>query len=349
MKNRTEHSRSNAVAAIANFIILLPTQFVLRYFIAKNFGSSYMGLSGLFSSILSFLNLADLGIGVSISYALYQPLSDKNINLISSLMRLYKKIYVSIAFLIFFLGICLLPFLTYFTNGKYVGVGNIYIIFILMLASSASTYLFAYNQSLLVADQRNDVVLWTSAIANSIILIVEVVIIHIQHSIYGYLSATILLSLLYNFLLSIFVNKRYEFTSNYDPISPKIKLELIHNTIGNSLSRISGVVVTGSDNILISMFVGLSAVGQYANYSIVISVLQRFLSQLFNSIQGSIGNFGVNRNGEQGERLFFELQFINYWIVSIISTGILFCINPLILTRIIHTRFNIGIPHNFGP
>ena len=47
----------------------------------------------------------------------------------------------------------------------------------------------------------------------------------------------------------------------------------------------------GTDNILISAFVSLTAVGVYSNYSLIIVSVQNLCKQVTNSITASIGNF----------------------------------------------------------
>jgi O-antigen/teichoic acid export membrane protein len=328
-KSRTSRSAANAIASLANFILLLPTQFVLRYLISKHFGVSYMGLTGLFTSILNVLSLADLGIGASISYALYRPIADNNHNLINALMRLYKKIYISIGMFIVAVGVCMTPFLGAIVGRGY-SYGNMYLIFALMLLNVAVSYFFAYNQSLLIADQRNDVILWTGIISGLATLIGEIIAINVTNSVYLYLVVPIVVQLVYNVLLSRFVRQRYQLKNTKNLIPKPVIRDLISNTIGNGLSRISGVVVTSSDNIMISMFVGLKSVGSYTNYTLIITVLQKLLMQVFNSIQASIGSFGVNKAREDGASLYRRLQLVNFVLVLVIGCGFISVINPII-------------------
>lgn len=327
--SRTDRSVANTIASLANFVLLLPTQFVLRYFISKHFGVSYMGLTGLFSSLLNVLSLADLGVGASISYALYRPISEENNELINSLMRLYRNIYISIGLLIISAGLLMIPFLSAIVGGKY-DYGNIYLIFILMLLNAAVTYFFAYNQSLLIADQRNDLILWTGVVSGLATLIGEITVIVMTNNVYIYLVVPIIVQLVYNVLLSRYVTREYSLKRSQLKIPRPIIRDLVSNTIGNGLSRFSGVVVSSSDNILISMFVGLVTVGRYTNYTLIITVLQKLLMQVFNSVQASIGNFGVNKSRKEGAILYRRLQMLNFILVLIITCGFVSVINPII-------------------
>lgn len=50
----------------------------------------------------------------------------------------------------------------------------------------------------------------------------------------------------------------------------------------------------GTDNILISTFVNLTAVGIYSNYSLIVTSVQNLCKQITNSITASVGNFAVS-------------------------------------------------------
>lgn len=326
---RMQRSMNNTLASTVNFIFLLPTQFILRYFIAQYFGVDYMGINGLYTSILSVLSLVDLGVGASISYALYQPLANRNKKLVNALMNLYQRIYHWCAAGIIGLGLLLLPFLQMII-GKPFDDANIYLIFLLMLFNMAATYLFAYSQSLLIADQRNAVISWSGLIAGVVMLIGQIVAIIVTQSIYLYIVVALVGSLIYNFLLSRYTKHYYRMKKSKDKIPRQVIDKLIGNTIGNGLGRFSGVVVSGSDSILISIFVGLTAVGKYSNYLLITNVLQRFLMQLFNSVQASIGNFGATNKKSAGSWLYQRLQFINFGLVAVMAGGIVSTINPLI-------------------
>ena len=78
---------------------------------------------------------------------------------------------------------------------------------------------------------------------------------------------------------------------------PKSRVkELAKNVFGNLSSQIGAIVVLGSDNILISMFVGLSAVGLYSNYTLITNAVKSLLQQVTNSITSSIGNLLTDSN-----------------------------------------------------
>lgn len=117
MNNKS--SRSNLAfqnSIVSGLVTLLnfPIQFINRYFMVHYLGATYLGLTSLFTNILSVLSLADLGIGTAIVFLMYKPLADHDYDKVALIMRYYRKIYQAIALVIFTLGICILPFLRFF-------------------------------------------------------------------------------------------------------------------------------------------------------------------------------------------------------------------------------------------
>ena len=51
--------------------------------------SEYLGISGLFSNILTLLSLTDMGIGTVLIYSMYEPLANKNEQKLKELMNQY--------------------------------------------------------------------------------------------------------------------------------------------------------------------------------------------------------------------------------------------------------------------
>ena len=78
MASRTTNSIKNIIFSLAFQLVTLILSFVNRTVFIWILGVNYLGISGLFSDILSMLSLADLGIGASLVFSLYKPIADKD-------------------------------------------------------------------------------------------------------------------------------------------------------------------------------------------------------------------------------------------------------------------------------
>lgn len=329
-KGRTFLAFKNSV--IAGFVTLLnfPIQFINRFFMIRYLGITYLGLTSLYANIIGVLSLADLGIGTAIVFMLYKPLGEQDAEKISVLMKYYRNIYRCIALIILVLGICVIPFLKFFI-GKSIDYPHVYLLFIIYLLGAVSSYFFSYNQSLLYADQRNNIVSWINLIVNYIMLTIQIMTVLFFKDPLLYAILFVFSNFITNIFLSIYVRKNYSIKPTKKSLDKSEKKLLLQNVVGNGFLRISGVIVTGTDSILLSAFAGIIQVGIYANYVTIVNVIQRFMIQVIGAITGSIGNFITNKNSRDGKILFYNLQFINFILVNIACLGIYFLINDVVL------------------
>ena len=75
--SRLQKSMLNANVNTICFFVSLLISFFSRKIFLDQLGASFMGLSGTLGSLLGFLNIAELGIGAAIGYALYKPIAGK--------------------------------------------------------------------------------------------------------------------------------------------------------------------------------------------------------------------------------------------------------------------------------
>ena len=92
-KSRTEYSVLNIVTGLGGYVVNTVVGLVCRMIFTRTLSADYLGVSGLFTNILTMLSLAELGIGSAIVYALYKPLATDDREKIASLVRFYGKCY----------------------------------------------------------------------------------------------------------------------------------------------------------------------------------------------------------------------------------------------------------------
>jgi hypothetical protein len=131
--------------------------FITRTVILYILGTEYLGLSSLFSSLLSFLSLAELGVSNALVYSMYKPIAEEDEETVCALLALYRKLYRMIGLVILTAGLICVPFLRHFISGEVPADVNLYVLYGLYLSNTVCSYfLFAYRGSLLTAHQRID-------------------------------------------------------------------------------------------------------------------------------------------------------------------------------------------------
>ena len=85
--SRTKNSLLNMAASVSNQLLNLVLSFVSRTIFLQILGVGYLGINGLFSDVLSMLNMAELGFGTAMTFSMYKPLAEKDYDTLAGLTR----------------------------------------------------------------------------------------------------------------------------------------------------------------------------------------------------------------------------------------------------------------------
>ena len=116
--SRSRNASRNIVFAFANKIIAILLPFISRTIMLHLLGEEYVGVGSLFTSILSFLNLTELGVGAAIVYSMYKPIEEKDREKICAYLSYYRTLYRYIGGAMLLIGTVLLPAVPYLIKGE---------------------------------------------------------------------------------------------------------------------------------------------------------------------------------------------------------------------------------------
>lgn len=331
-RSRTEYSMINILVGVIGYIINTIFGFVCRIVFVKCLSADYLGVSGLFTNILTMLSLAELGVGSAIVYALYRPLAEHDENKIASLIKLYGKAYRLIGCTVLIIGIILIPFLRIIINQQPDIEESIYLLYGINLFNTVSTYFFSYRGSLLSAAQQNYIVIGINYIITIIQSIFQMIWLVSTHNYLGYLLIQTVGIFIYNISISYIAGVRYPCikNKNTETLLKEEKREIFKNVRDLMIYKISGLLVNSTDNILITFFKGLTTTGIASNYTLLVNTLNSLLGQLFNSLTGSIGNHNATESEEKKFEMFNFMNFMNFWIFGWGALGIIFCSSDIV-------------------
>ena len=316
-QSRTTNSIRNAIISIAMQVLILILSFVCRTIFIQALGDQYLGISGLYTNILSMLSLADLGINTVMIYALYKPIANKDENEICRLVAYFKRLYRIIALVVLALGLVCVPFLQYIIKDSTLPLSTLRWYFILYLAGSVCSYLIVYKTTIINADQRIYLVKIVDFAASLTINILQIVVLYFTHNFSFYLFVNIGVILCKNALMSLITQRMYPFLnrrSKHD-VNDELKIQLKNNIKSIFLYRVSAAVMNSTDNILISVILGTVVVGQYSNYVLIVTAINTFIMLIAQSVLSSLGNFNAT---EQDERklLIFRCLLLCFYVVA---------------------------------
>lgn len=326
---RSRNAGRNIVFGIILKIYQIVIPFIMRTVMIYFMGVQYLGLNSLFTSVLQVLSLAELGVGSAMVYSMYKPIAEDDRETICALMALYQKYYRIIGLVIGVVGGILTPFIPKLVKSDLPPDMNIYILYLLNLAATVISYwLFAYKNCLLSAHQRVDVSSKVMLITSTIQYALQLVTIIIFKNYYLFVIVMLATQAFTNIFTSLLVDKMF---SQYKA-SGKLKKQDVKNInqrIRDLFTAKFGSVVVGSaDTIVISAFLGLTALAVYQNYYFVMNAVCGLIAVLFTAVTAGIGNSLVTESVEKNYNDFKKFTFIICWILCICSCCFLVMYQP---------------------
>ena len=328
---RTTNSIKNVIIALLGNIIALVLGFVNQKYFVSILGIDYTGLNGVLTNLISMLSIVELGLGTAIIYHLYEPIANNDIESIKSLLLFYKKSYRTIALIITIIGISILPFIEVIVDVSLISE-NVYLIYFLFLADTVFSYFIAYKRSIIYANQQNRIVDFVHIVYTLLLNFFQISLLIMTHDYIVFLLIKIVFRLFENIVISKIADKMYPFIKdkNVNSLSSNIKNEIKKMVYGQLYHQIGGSLVMGTDNIIMSSFLGLAVTGIYSNYNIIANAANTVLSQMFNALTGSVGNLLVENDKDHSYEVYSKINFINFILFSFSSVGLFFCINDFI-------------------
>lgn len=327
---RTKNSFINMLIGIGGQLIGIALSFLNRVIFVRFLSAEYLGLNGLLSNILGVLSLAELGIGTAMIYSLYKPLADNDQDNLGRLMNLYCLLYRGVACVVLVLGLALFPFLHYLIKGQ-PDIVNLNLIYFMYLANSVCSYFLSYKYSILLADQKAYVRVVYEQVIHIVQILIQMVVLFLTGNFILYLSIQLSGSLFLNYMIARRADKEYPFLKDKKGLPEKEKCKAIsQNIAAMGMHKFGGVLVQGTDNLLMSAFVGLGSVGIYSNYKLVLTNINILLGKIYDAFVASVGNLGVTESSLKVYEIFCALDFFMFWMYSYISVGLFVLFNPFI-------------------
>ena len=303
--------------------------FIMRTVMLHTIGIGYLGLNGLFTSVLQLLSISELGISGAIVYSMYEPVAKSDTKRLSSLLRLYRMLYGIIGVAVFLLGLAMLPFLPKLISGDLPPDINVYILYLMYLVFTSLSYsVFSYRCSLLEAYQHNYVINKINLITLTIQFALQITFLVIFKNYYIYISTQFAMQIVNQIAVFTATKRRYPHIKPVGTIEKQMMKDIFHKVKGLIFGKISGIILTASDTIIISMFLGLTTLAIYQNYFLIVTAIVGFLSAIITGSMAGIGNSLVTETRDTNYLGFRRFTFVMSWIVCVCTNCFLVLLQP---------------------
>lgn len=331
-KSRTENAIRNVKTGFVVMLINKLMAFVVRTIFIRCLNSEYLGVNGLFTNILTVLSFAELGIGTAIIFSMYKPVAEDDKEKIKSYMALYKKSYNIIGITVFLLGLLVIPFMHLIVKDTPSIKENINFIYILFLFNTAVSYFFTYKKSIIIAYQKQSIINNIDSIFYIVKSVFEIIFLLLTKNFIVYLVIQIGGTILENFYIAHKAEKMYPYLKDkkVKKLSEDESKSIFKNVKSLVIYKFGGVILNGTDNILISSLINVSTVGIVSNYNLIINSIKSIVISALNGITASVGNLNATGSKEQKEELYYNLTFVYYIVYSFCAIAFILLLNPFI-------------------
>lgn len=330
-KSRIKNTALNSIIGIINYLLIIIASFVVRKIFAEKLGAEFLGLSSLFTSVITFLSLTELGIGTAMVFFLYKPINEQDHATIRKYMSFYKKAYILISCIILILGIAIAFVIPLFAETS-IEQQKVVVYFLLYVVNSSISYLFAYKKSILYADQNSKVVVMIHGSTKLLSNIIQVILLIFTGSFLLYIISMIVFTALDNIVCSMYVNRHYAFIKDkiIAKLSPSEKKLFFAKVFPVFLQNLCSTIVVSSDSIIASAFLGVTLVGLYSNYTLITQTLKTLYSQVFSAFTNSFGNLAVQEDKAKCLSVYERTMFVAFIITCFCCSCFIGLIQPFI-------------------
>lgn len=324
--SRVSKSLKNAKVGLFFYAITIFVAFFSRKIFLDYLGADFVGLISVLQSILGFLNIAELGIGTAIGYALYKPIFDGNEKEINELIQYFGYLYRKIGLIILSLSLLVSLFFPLIFSDVTFSLPLIYFAFFTFVLSSLLGYFLNYHQTLFQADQQEYIISQYLQSAGILKSLLQIVLIYFYSNYYLWITIELVFAFAIAIILRWRVKKSYPWLKinigaksrlvKFPEILVKIKQIVVH--------KISFFVLVSTDQLLIFAFVNLESVAFFSNYQLIFGHLQTFVNNAFTGTQASIGNLIAENNFKNTKKIFWEMMSVRHFFGGFLFISLYF-------------------------
>ena len=328
--SRLTNTLRNFRFGLAAQLVVTLLGFLSRTVFMRVLGEEYLGINGLYTSILDVLSLTELGLADVVIFSLYKPLAEDDTEKLTALMGYYKVIYRIIALTVGVIGVALVPVLGVLIKTE-IDRFHLVLYYLMFLTNSVCSYLLVYKSSIIQADQKRYLISKYTMAFKLLTTAVQIFVLLVLRSFTVYLTIQITMTIANNLYVSRQADKLYPFLKNKAAL-PKEEKKAIFRDVRHMFSyKAGGQLLNGTDNLYISSLISTATVGRYDNYTMIQTmVVTAFTNTLNQAVLGSIGNLNATGTREQKKQIFDVYSLVFSWITTFCTLSLLVLYNPFI-------------------
>ena len=333
--SRVQKSLLNARVNVLFYLATLALSYFSRRIFLQDLGDRFVGFTGTVGNFLGFLNLAEMGTAMAVSFALYKPLLEQNKPHIAEIVTVTGFLYRRIGMIMTAAGIIFSFFLPLLFPDPGFPMHVVFFAWYSFLISAVLGYFLNYGQVLLDADQRNYIVTaWLQTAAIVKVFTQIIVLRRFNGGFYSWVAIELLAGVLQSWLLRRKVRQAYPYL--HRSLSKGSVLLRQHPAITRSIKqlsihKISEFALVSTKEFFIYLFGSLTIVAWYGNYVIILTRFNQLLLAVLTSMQAGIGHLIAEDNIHKTMSVFWEIFSLRYFTTGIFMFAVYQLIDPFIV------------------
>lgn len=275
------------------------------------FGSKINGLIQTIKQIISYVQLIGAGIAESTVVSLYKPLSQGDEKKISSIYNASAKSFWQAGIIFSVVSVLVAILYPFFSSG---GIDKVFVggmVLVLCIAGASEFFVIGKCRTLLQADQKIYIVNIAQIIGALAMLVATIIMMNLgANAIIVQLMASCAY-ILRLIILYFYVKTHYKFLDKSVPLdktaTSRRKAATIH--------QLAGIVVFGSQTVVISKFVGYAEASVYSVYALIFTGINTLLSTLSSALLATFGDIIANDSEEDLRDAYDMYEFVYYFLI----------------------------------
>lgn len=289
-------------------------------------GTDIQGMYQLFTQVMFYVSIVDGGLGSAVLYALYEPNASGQKEKMNAILAGAMRVFSLMGIVVYGLAFIVSFFVPLFIKDNPFEYTYVVVAFLLFATSSVIGYFFVPHQSLLEVKECRYVyntIFQVGQICQSVIEIIMLLcnmnffLILLMHSLIKVIS------------YSILAWRSRKMFPEYNYCSEHKDYGFVHQVKHLIFHKINGLVGSNIDVLIITRFLGLTAVSIYSTYNYIINMMKQILEKLYSSMLAIIGNI-LSKDKSYAFALFKELNSLMFYLATVVCVPLLLAIDSFI-------------------
>ena len=322
---RSKQAMKNLLSNLILQVIVFVVGIILPRFFLEEYGSTVNGMVTSINQFLTYMGLAEAGVGTASVVALYAPLADKQQDDINSILSATRLFYYRSGMIFIALVTGLVVIYPYLIS-KQLPANMVRMMIVVLASSTLVDYLFLGKYKvILTAMQRGYVVAIAQSVGTVMNMVISILLIEIHANVVLVKAVATGAYILRFFVVRWYVKKQipeinFKVEPNYKALSQR-GAALLHQVVG--------IIVNNTDVVILTVMLGsrsLVEVSVYSIYNMIISAVYTLLNVFANGLTAGFGEVISKKENDVLNKSFssFEyMYFIVFYIVCICVCGLL--------------------------